>query len=207
MSGQSYRVPFRRKREGKTDYRLRKRLISSGKPRLVVRKSLKHTAVQIVEAKPSGDRILASAHSTELTKKYGWLGGCGNLSAAYLTGLLAGHRALLKGTKEAVLDIGFNTPSKGSRLFAGLKGAIDSGLKISYSADVLPDESRIRGEHIANYAKQLGSANPELYQRLFASYLAQKLKPESLSEYFESVKNKILEPKPKGERVVKKLES
>lgn len=198
MSGPSYHVPFHRKSNGKTDYRLRKRLISSGKLRLVVRASLKHTTVQIVEAKPEGDLMLATAHSKELAKKYGWLGSGGNLSAAYLTGLLAGQRALLKGAKEAVLDIGLSTPSKGSRLFAGLKGAIDSGLQISYSEDILPDESRIRGEHIANYAKQLLSANPELYQRRFASYLAQKLKPESLPEHFEDVKSKIMKPKPKG---------
>lgn len=207
MSGPSYRVPFRRKRKGKTDYRLRKRLISSGKPRLVMRTSLKHTIAQIVEAKPEGDRMLATAHSTELTKKYRWLGSCGNLPAAYLTGLLAGHRALLKGTKEAVLDIGLSTPSKGSRLFAGLKGASDSGLQVSHNAGVLPDESRIRGEHIANYAKQLLSANPELYQLRFARYLGQKLKPESLPEHFEKVKSKILGAKLKGGRVVKTLES
>jgi len=163
--------------------------------------------VQIFDAKPGGDRTLAAAHSKELTKKYGWLGNCGNLSAAYLTGLLAGHRALLKHRKEAVLDLGLSATSKGSRLFAGLKGASDSGLQIPSNESVLPAESRIRGEHIANYAKQLLSSNPELYQSRFAKYLAQKLKPESLPEHFEKVKSKIMKSKPKGGRVVKKMES
>lgn len=180
MSGPTYRVQFRRKRKGKTDYRLRRRFISSSKPRLVVRLSLKHVTVQLVKTEPKGDQILAAANSIELTKQYGWLSDCGNLSAAYLTGLLAGQRALSKGVKEAVLDIGLRTPSKGSRLFTSLKGAIDAGLQIQHDEEILSDESRIRGEHIASYAKQLHSANPELYQRRFAIYLTKKLKPETL---------------------------
>ncbi|RLG58710.1 MAG: 50S ribosomal protein L18, partial [Candidatus Hydrothermarchaeota archaeon] len=91
--GPRYRVPFRRRREGKTDYRKRLKLLLSGKPRIVVRKTLKHTIVQVIDFDIKGDRVLVSAHSNEL-KKYGWQANTGNLPASYLTGLLCGKKAL-----------------------------------------------------------------------------------------------------------------
>ncbi len=46
--GPRYKVAFRRRREGRTDYRQRARLLRGGVPRAVVRVSLRHTSVQIV---------------------------------------------------------------------------------------------------------------------------------------------------------------
>jgi len=190
--GPKYSVPFRRRREGKTDYRARRALILSKMPRIVARGSLKHMTVQVVNAKVEGDEVLASAHSKELVRDYGWKGACGNVPAAYLTGLLCGLKALQKGIKKAILDIGLRTPVKGSRVFAVLKGALDAGLEVPHSEEVLPDDSRIKGEHIANYAKMLASENPEEYNRRFSEYLTKKLKPEKLPEHFAKVKEKIL---------------
>lgn len=190
--GPKYSVPFRRRREGKTDYRARRALILSKMPRIVARGSLKHMTVQVVNAKVEGDETLASAHSKELVRDYGWKGACGNVPAAYLTGLLCGLKALQKGIKKAILDIGLRTPVKGSRVFAVLKGVLDAGLEVPHSEEVLPDDSRIRGEHIANYAKMLASVNPEEYDRRFSEYLIKKLKPEKLPEHFVNVKEKIL---------------
>jgi len=190
--GPKYSVPFRRRREGKTDYRARRALILSKMPRIVARGSLKHMTVQVVNAKVEGDEVLASAHSKELVRDYGWKGACGNVPAAYLTGLLCGLKALQKGIKRAILDIGIRTPVKGSRVFAVLKGALDAGLEVPHSEEILPDDSRIKGEHIANYAKMLASENPEEYSRRFSDYLAKKLKPEKLPEHFAKVKEKIL---------------
>ncbi|RLF08815.1 MAG: 50S ribosomal protein L18, partial [Thermoprotei archaeon] len=136
--GPTYKVPLRRRREGKTDYRLRKKLILSGLPRLVVRGSLKHFTVQVTKAEINGDRVLASAHTKQLVRDFGWRGACGNIPAAYLTGLLAGLRAVNNGIKKAVLDIGLFSPIKGSRVFAALKGAIDAGMEIPCSEEVLP---------------------------------------------------------------------
>jgi large subunit ribosomal protein L18 len=107
--------------------------------RFVVRPSNKHLTAQLVEARPSGDRVLASAHSSEL-KEYGWKGSCGNLPAAYLTGLLAGSRAKAKGLTEAVLDIGLHARGPGSRIFAATKGALDAGLTIPHDKKVMPDQ-------------------------------------------------------------------
>ena len=54
-----------------------------------------------------------------------------------------------KSINNAVLDIGLNVSTKGSRIYAALKGAIDSGLKIPHNKDILPDEKRIKGNHIS----------------------------------------------------------
>ncbi|MGB9714048.1 MAG: 50S ribosomal protein L18 [Candidatus Bathyarchaeales archaeon] len=185
-----YCVPFRRRREGKTDYRKRKALALSGKPRLVVRKTLNNMIAQIVVAKPHGDEVLVSAHSRELTRKYGWRAPRGNIPTAYLTGLLCGLKAKAKGISEAILDIGLHFPSRGSRVLTVLKGALDAGMSIPHSEEKLPDEKRVRGEHIAQYAKTLAS-NPTEYNLRFSKYLENKLQPESLPEHFEEVKKAI----------------
>jgi large subunit ribosomal protein L18 len=191
--GPRYKVPRRRRREGKTNYYKRYRMILSGKPRLVVRKTNKYIWVQVVIAKPKGDITIAAAHSRELVKRYGWLGSTKNVPAAYLTGLLAGLRALREGITYAVIDIGLHRPTRGARVFAALKGALDAGLEVPHSEEVLPSEDRIRGEHVASYAKMLESTNPELFKRRFSLYLQRGLNPKDLPQHFEEVKRKILE--------------
>ena len=185
-----YCVQFRRRKEGKTDYKARKALVISGKPRLVVRNTLKNVIAQIIVAKPHGDEVLVSAHSREL-KKYEWKAHAGNLSSAYLTGLLCGLKAKAQGVKEVILDIGLHSPSKGARVFAMLKGVLDAGVHVPHSEEKLPDEKRIEGEHIAQYAESLAS-NPEEYQSKFSKYLEQKLPPEDLPKHFAKVKTEIL---------------
>jgi large subunit ribosomal protein L18 len=189
--GPSYRVPFRRRRERKTDYRSRRALVLSKLPRLVARCTLKHVIVQIVKAEATGDQVVVSAYSRELTKTYGWKGGCGNVPAAYLTGLLCGFRAVAHGVKKAVLDLGLQSPSRGARVFAALKGVLDAGVMVPHSESMLPDESRISGQHIVDYASQL-SSNPEVYQKKFSEHLSRELRPEQLSEHFSSTKKKII---------------
>ena len=157
--GPTYRVKFRRRREGKTNYYRRRRLLLSRQPRLVVRKTNSNTIVQIVNASVVGDSTVASAISSELSE-HGWAAGTGNIPAAYLTGLLAGLRAKSRGVKEAVLDVGLNPPVKGSRVYAALKGAVDAGLDVPHNPEVLPDDSRISGEHIvASYDHFGGKSN------------------------------------------------
>ena len=189
--GPSYRVPFRRRREGKTNYQSRRALVLSRLPRLVVRGTLRHVIVQVLEAKAKGDEVLVSAHSRELMKAFGWKGDCGNVSAAYLTGLLCGYRAVARGVERAVLDIGLQSPSRGARVFAALKGALDAGVAVPHSDVVLPSEKRIRGEHVVDYANRL-SSNPEAYQQRFSRYLSRGLRPEQLSEHFSLIKEKIV---------------
>jgi len=140
-------VQFRRKRDGKTDYKKRKRLLLSGKPRVTVRKSLNNIVMQIIEYSPSGDKVLLTSHSKEL-KKLGWKTGCGNIPSAYLTGLLLGKKATEKKIGECMLDTGFYASIKGNRIYAALKGAVDGGMNIPHSDKMLPPEDRIQGKHI-----------------------------------------------------------
>ena len=93
-----YQVKFRRRREGKTDYRARKRLVvqdknkyQSPKYRLVVRFSNRYVLCQIVYATIEGDKVLCQANSAELPR-YGLKNGLKNYAAAYCTGLLCARR-------------------------------------------------------------------------------------------------------------------
>jgi len=97
-----YQVKFRRRREGRTDYRQRKRLCAqaknkyqSPKYRLVVRFTNKQVICQIAYSLIDGDRILCQASSKELPR-YGLKVGLKNYSAAYCTGLLVARRLLQK---------------------------------------------------------------------------------------------------------------
>merc|ERR1712003_77946 len=97
-----YQVKFRRRREGKTDYRQRKRLCAqdknkyqSPKYRLVVRFTNTKVICQIAYSLIDGDRILTQASSKELGR-YGLTVGLKNYAAAYCTGLLCARRLLQK---------------------------------------------------------------------------------------------------------------
>jgi large subunit ribosomal protein L18 len=151
-TGARYRVKFRRTREGKTDYRARKQMLFSRKPRFVVRKSLKYTSIQLILPEKTGDVTLVSANTGEL-KKYGYDGGTRNIPSAYLTGLLFGHRAKKEGHLEAILDIGLYHATKGGIIFAALKGAVNAGMEIPHDPEIFPKEDRILGKHIDKYRK------------------------------------------------------
>jgi len=180
-TGPRYNVPMRRRREVRTDYHQRLRLLKSGKPRLVARKSNRHVTAQLIVTGPNGDETVASAHSSDLAE-YGWEAPTGNLPSAYLTGLLAGKRALDAGLEEAVLDIGLNSPTPGSKVFAMQEGAIDAGVEIPHNDDVLADWPRNRGEHIAEYATQ---RDEPLYGGDFDA--------TELPEHFDDVREELLE--------------
>lgn len=188
--GPSYCVPFRRRREGKTDYKARRALVTSGIPRVVVRPSLKHINVQVIEANPLGDRVLASAYSKEL-KNYGWKGSYGNIPSAYLTGYLCGLRATAKKIEKTFSDIGLHQPTKGARVFAAINGVIDAGIHVPHSVEKLPDAERLEGKHVAEYARSVAASDMELYKKVFSRYLKGKILPEKLNDYFTAVKGKI----------------
>ena len=146
-TGPRYKVAFRRRREGRTDYYIRRRLLTARELRAVVRRSSKNVSIQFEEFGMDGDKVVASATSRELAK-YGWEKSCSNIPAAYLTGYLAGKKALKAGIEYAVLDIGMQNPKHGGVLFATVSGMIDAGLEVPCSEDVLPDEDRLNGAHI-----------------------------------------------------------
>jgi large subunit ribosomal protein L18 len=147
-------IPYRRKREGRTNYKKRLTLLISGTHRVVVRKSNKNMTVQIVDYDEKGDKVVVTANSNEL-KKQGWTHATGNLPAAYLTGMLAARKSLKKNVKIAIVDLGLQNPSKGSRLFATVKGAIDGGLEVKCSEEAFPKEERLNGSHISEAVSKM----------------------------------------------------
>ncbi|XP_078422561.1 large ribosomal subunit protein uL18-like isoform X1 [Cetorhinus maximus] len=97
-----YQVKYRRRREGKTDYFARKRLVvqdknkyNTPKYRLIVRLSNRDIVCQVAFARIEGDMIVCAAYSHELPK-YGVKVGLTNYAAAYCTGLLLTRRLLQK---------------------------------------------------------------------------------------------------------------
>jgi len=95
-----YQVKFRRRREGKTDYHARKKLViqaknkyNTPKNRLIVRISNKNVTAQIAYARIEGDMVISSAYAHELPK-YGVNVGLTNYAACYCTGLLLARRTL-----------------------------------------------------------------------------------------------------------------
>jgi len=97
-----FQTKYRRRREGKTDYRARKRLVSQDKNkynspryRFVVRFTKTDVIAQIIFARINGDIVLSAAYAHELPR-YGMPVGLTNYAAAYATGLLLARRVLTK---------------------------------------------------------------------------------------------------------------
>jgi len=144
------KMKFRRRREGKTDYSKRLSLLKSGKPRLVIRKSLNYITAQIIGYDEKGDKTLVGVNSRTLKNK-GWTFACDNISASYLTGFMLGKIAKEKGIEESILDMGLYTSTKGSKIYAAVKGVNDAGVYVPFDEEVAPSEDRISGEHISSY--------------------------------------------------------
>jgi len=158
----------RRRREGRTDYRLRLGLLKSGLPRIVIRRTNKYFIVQVVDSVEAQDRVVSTVSSKELIKN-GWdsAGGAGDgqqvtgdrtngstkkkrignlksIPAGYLTGLLAAKK-IKKG--NYIVDLGMARTIAGARVFAVVKGLIDGGVGIEADEKVFPVEDRLMGEH------------------------------------------------------------
>ncbi len=148
--GKSQRLRPKRRRQGKTDYHRRLRLLRSGAPRAVVRVSNTQVICQLVSYNPGGDAILHSVNGKSLTDSCAWPEDASKKSipACYVAGYALGKKAVSAGNHEAVLDIGLAASSPGSRVFSALKGMIDAGLDIPHGTSVLPNEERLSGKHI-----------------------------------------------------------
>jgi large subunit ribosomal protein L18 len=148
--GPSYKVYYRRRREGKTNFQKRLALVKSGKTRMAVRRSNTGVVVQFINFDPKGDKTLLTVTGRHLAKQYKWPSKR-NAWTAYLAGLLAGKLAQEKGVKDFVFDMGMYTPSKGSILFAALAGAADSGLKAKVDKEKVPDLSKVPDKYKAAF--------------------------------------------------------
>lgn len=186
-------IQFRRKAEGRTNYKKRLRLLMSGKDRLVVRFSKSSVTAQIVGYKPEGDAVSCGVNSKGL-EKFGWKFGLKSIPAAYLTGLLLAKMAKEKNfNSELILDTGFLTLQKQGRLFAVLRGVMDGGLNVRHGDEsILPDEETVSGAKIANYAKQLQEGAKEIYAKQFSKCVTSGIDPSKMPEEFVKVKKQLL---------------
>lgn len=98
-----YQVKLRRRRQGKTDYKARRRLVQQDlnkfkapKYRFVVRITNRDVVCQVAYSLLGGDIILCAAYAHELNKRYGAKAGSTNYAACYATGLLCARRLLQK---------------------------------------------------------------------------------------------------------------
>merc|ERR1712166_832207 len=137
-----FQVKFRRRREGKTDYRQRKRLCAqdknkyqSPKYRFVVRFTNTKVICQIAYALVDGDRILCQAQSTELGR-YGLTVGLKNYGASYCTGLLCARRLLQK--------VGLDELYEGNTEVDGEVVSTEHGKKTYYVDEVDEDKRPFR---------------------------------------------------------------
>merc|ERR1712216_133744 len=231
-----FQVKYRRRREGKTDYYARKRLVAqdenkynSPKYRFVVRFSNKDITCQVISSNMKGDVTHVAAYAHELTK-YGLPVGHTNYAAAYCTGLLCARRLLQKfkldaafpGVTEAdgefeewyihnedddgpaafhaLLDVGLKPTSRGSRLFAAMKGAWDGGLEIphsekkffGYDADskeysAEDHKERIFGGHVRDYMESMEAEEPEKYAKHFSKFVDAGIGADDLEALYGKV--------------------
>lgn len=107
---------------------------------------------------------------------------------------------------RAVLDVGIRNTTTGARIFGVLKGASDGGLDIPHSNKRFPGfnrdtnsfeadvhKSRIFGEHIADYMREMEEDDEEMFKRHFASYIDNDISADDLEELYEKVHESIRE--------------
>jgi large subunit ribosomal protein L18 len=182
---------YRRRRMGATDYRARKKIITSSVPLLAVRVSSKNVTAQFIKPRTEGDEVVSSAHSRNL-KKLGWKGSSKSVPACYLLGLLAGKRAKEQGIEKAYLYNGLSSFVSGSRVSALVKGVKDAGVEVPMSDEVAPSEDRITGKATAEFAKSLLAEDKEKYSKLFSGLIKTGFKPEEYVENASALKQIIL---------------
>lgn len=181
-----FQVKYRRRREGKTDYRARLRLVKQDKNkyntpkyRLIVRFSNKDITCQIAYSTIQGDVVVAAAYAHELPE-YGLKVGLSNYSAAYCVGLLVARRVLTrynladtyKGEEEPTgEDYNVEAVDDGPRPFYCL---LDAGLKRTST-----------GSKVFACLKGAldGGLDVPHNEKRFVGYASKKLDPEVLQKY------------------------
>ncbi len=146
----------KRRLQGKTNYTKRLILLKGKCLRLVVRKSNKYILLQIVESVHAQDKVLAGVSTRDLLK-YQWpeekKGSLKSLGAAYLGGLLIGKKISGKIKSRVILDSGLIPSTKGSRVYAVVKGVEDAGVNIVYDEKVIPGIEKIKKEKFFDKVK------------------------------------------------------
>lgn len=141
----------KRRRESKTDYLKRMKLLKGEKPRVVFRRTNKYIIAQYIISKEAKDSIKIGIDSRALLK-YGWpedkRGSLKSIPATYLTGYLISKKIIKDKLEGPILDIGMIRPIHKSKVFAFIKGLIDGGIKISCKEEALPLEENLIKEGV-----------------------------------------------------------
>ena len=141
----------RRRRESKTDYNIRKKLLKAEVPRVIFRKSNRYIIAQYVRSSEARDSIVTGVTS-KILLKYEWpedmAGSLKSLPASYLTGFLLGKRIKEKELETPIIDLGMIRSVNKSRAFSFIKGLIDAGVGIKCSKESFPEEERIQGKKL-----------------------------------------------------------
>ena len=144
------KVAKRRRREHKTDYGKRIKMLKGRIPRIIFRKSNRYVTTQYVSSKQAQDKIEFGASSKDLIK-HGWpkenQGSLKSIPASYLTGFLIGKK-IIKEAENPILDFGMQRVLHKTKTFAFLNGLVDAGVKVQYDAKLFPEENRIKGKHM-----------------------------------------------------------
>jgi large subunit ribosomal protein L18 len=147
------RTQKRRRKENKTDYLKRLKLLKGEKPRIVFRKTNRFIISEYVVSKEAQDKVIIGFDSRKLNE-YGWpknaQGSLKSTTASYFTGYLTGKTIIKQKLENPILDSGMNRVLHKNKIYAFLKGLIDAGIEINCKKEFFPEESRIKGEHLKN---------------------------------------------------------
>jgi large subunit ribosomal protein L18 len=145
------KVDKRRRREGKTDYAKRLKLLKSEAPRIVFRKTNRYIIGQYVTSNEAQDKIEIGVTSRDLIKQ-GWPkefeGSLKSITASYLTGLLLGKEVKAKKLENPIIDLGMTRVIIKNKAFAFMKGLADAGLEVNCDEENYPEEERIEGKNM-----------------------------------------------------------
>lgn len=141
----------RRRKEGKTNYIKRVKLLKSNSPRLVFRKTNRYVIAQYVISEESKDKVKIGMNSKVLLK-HGWpkeaQGSLKSIPASYLLGIAMGKVIIEKKLKTPIIDFGLYRAKHKSKLYSFIKGLIDSGIEIKCGSEMFPEEKRLKGSDI-----------------------------------------------------------
>jgi len=148
------RIPKRRRLERRTNYSKRRKLLEGRKPRIIARKTNRYIILQYVESRAAQDSVKVSVNSKTLLEN-GWPkekeGSLKSIPAAYLTGMLFGSK--IKKMQEGILDLGLERSTKGSRIYAAVKGINDAGAKVSCNPEMYPKNTEGKMKEIFDKVK------------------------------------------------------
>jgi large subunit ribosomal protein L18 len=141
----------RRRRQNKTDYLKRLKLLKSRVPRVVFRRTNKYFIGQYVTSREAQDKIVFGVNSKDLMN-YGWPkeseGSLKSITAGYLLGFLMGNKIIEKKLEKPIVDLGMLKTLYKTKVYAFIKGLIDAGIEISCKKEAFPSEDRIKGKHL-----------------------------------------------------------